>query len=147
MDIQTLVAANAKRFKGFRANSKLIEDTEVLIPVKESMPLHPQDRNISVARKTASSSDSPMDSSGMTNSVLDPDSSALFLKSISSSGDRWSRSKLLKMAQSLERVCFVVFFFVFDCTHTHILAHTGTRVFGNEIEKEKKTTEKIIIHS
>ncbi len=100
VDVQTLIEANSKRFKGFRANSKLIENTEVIIPGKESnRPLHPQNFKTSVARKSASS-DSLMSS----DSILDPLSSAKYLKSISSSGDRWSRSKLLKMAESLERV-------------------------------------------
>ena len=105
VDVQTLIDANSKRFKGFRANSKLIENTEVIIPSKESnncvssKPSHPQYFKTSVARKTASSG-SLMSS----DSILDPLSSAKYLKSISSSGDRWSRSKLMKMAQSLERV-------------------------------------------
>ena len=106
VDVQTLIDANSKRFKGFRANSKLIENTEVIIPSKESnncvsssKPSHPQYFKTSVARKTASSG-SLMSS----DSILDPLSSAKYLKSISSSGDRWSRSKLMKMAESLERV-------------------------------------------
>ena len=100
VDVQTLIEANSKRFKGFKANSRLIENTEVIIPGKESnRPLQPQNFKTSVARKSASS-DSLMSS----DSILDPLSSAKYLKSISSSGDRWSRSKLLKMAESLERV-------------------------------------------
>jgi len=81
VDVQKLIDANSKRFKGFRAHSRLIQNTEVIIPDQK-----PSSSSSSVARKTA-----------------DVSSTTHFLE-FSNSKDRWSRVKLLKMADSVERV-------------------------------------------